>query len=643
MAHSGTPLIKLEGINKIYHAGDIDVQVLHDVNLEIEAGEFIAIMGSSGSGKTTLMNVLGCLDQATSGRYFFGGREVSHLSLDELALLRRDAFGFVFQHYNLLPTASATENVEIPAIYAGLKRSARHARAHQLLSSLGLANRLDHRPGQLSGGQQQRVSIARALMNGGAVILADEPTGALDSQSGREVMQLLSSLHASGKTIILITHDAEVAAQSHRIVTIADGKIVSDQAGFKQNSAAQISPSMAPRFSGIGFDALETVTMALRSLKANVFRTALTLLGIIIGVAAVVGLMAIGNGIQDKVLSDLEAMGTDLLVVTPGGPNIRTTSGAPATLTKADAEAVARLPNIDAVIPEMGGSVTARYGNIDYRTFATATSADYARANNWSLEKGAFFNADQVERYLPVAVLGRTVANNLFPDGKEPVGEFILLNRIPFQIIGVLSAKGSSDDDSIVVPLTTGSVRLLGKRYLRSITAKVQDLSLMSNTEEAVKALLTARHTVEDFQLRNMASLLETRADFLRTFTLFLGSLAAISLLVGGIGVMNIMLVTVTERMREIGIRMATGARPLNILTQFLVEALVVCSIGGILGIVFGVAIALVARSFEVPVSITFPPMAMAFGCAFLIGLFFGLMPARKASRLDPVLALASE
>ncbi|HLB29898.1 MAG TPA: ABC transporter ATP-binding protein, partial [Gammaproteobacteria bacterium] len=223
------PLIELRNISRTFvTGGGVEVRALRGVNLKIYPGEFLAVMGQSGSGKTTLMNILGCLDRPTGGTYLFAGRDIESFDADGLAWLRREAFGFIFQSYNLLATATAEENVEIPAIYAGLSARDRAIRAEALLSGLGLGDRLDHRPSQLSGGQQQRVSIARALMNGGNVILADEPTGALDSQSGIEVIALLEDLARQGHTVILITHDAEVAAHADRIVEFFDGKIIND-------------------------------------------------------------------------------------------------------------------------------------------------------------------------------------------------------------------------------------------------------------------------------------------------------------------------------------------------------------------------------------------------------------------------------
>jgi macrolide transport system ATP-binding/permease protein len=639
------PLIELVDIGKTYVNGALAVEVLRGISLKIYPGEFVAIMGASGSGKSTLMNLLGCLDRPSVGTYLFSGEDISTLDADGLARLRRDVFGFIFQSYNLIGTASAAENVEVPAIYAGVPTDQRHARANDLLASLGLAERLDHRPNQLSGGQQQRVSIARALMNGGQIILADEPTGALDTRSGTEVMALLKELNTAGHTVILITHDRAVAEHANRIIEIRDGMIVAD-------SGPSIRPDLPALASAAGAEAGmlagagEALKMALRALRANVFRTVLTLLGIVIGVGSVVAMLAVGDGAKQSVLSRISAMGTNLLLVRPGAPNVRG-SGSVATLIPEDADAIATLPNVVAAVPELTGNVTLRVGNTDYATQANATTASFPQARDWPLASGTFLDRRDVRSYAPVVVLGETVKNILYP-GQDPIGRYVLINNVPFQVIGTMGAKGATPwgadmDDVVFVPLSTGSLRLFGQRHVRSITVQVADLGSIDATQEAITTLLRERHRALDFQIRNMASIIETASQTQNTLTVLLGSIAAISLLVGGIGVMNIMLVSVTERTREIGIRMATGARTSNILQQFITEAVIVSAIGGTIGVAGGLGVAWVLRTFGTPIHFSPWPVALAFGCAFATGLVFGFMPARKAAHLDPVVALSAD
>lgn len=646
------PIISLRDIRKTFYRGALAVEVLHGISLDIHAGEFVAIMGASGSGKSTLMNLIGLLDRPTTGSYRFDGDEVAALDADGRALLRREAFGFIFQQYNLLPSESATANVEMPAIYAGLPHGERVKRAEALLTQLGLADRLDHKPTQLSGGQQQRVSIARALMNGGAVILADEPTGALDSKSGEEVMRLLHDLNAQGHTLLLITHDHDVAAQANRIIELKDGNIVSDHMVEHPEPAPPSAPAKRPqrgRNTGFApFDVMEAGRMALQALHSNLLRTLLTLLGIIIGVASVVAMLAIGDGAKQSVLDRITAMGTNLLLVRPGAPNIRQAGGVTATLTADDAEAIsAEIGNILAAVPEYTGNVTVRTGARDYVTQVNATTAPFPVAREWPVAEGIFFSDSDVKSYLPVAVIGQTVVNNLF-EGTDPIGRYVLLNNIPFQVIGIMTPKGATpwgadQDDIIYVPLSTGMLRLFGQRYVRTITVQVQDVTRINDTQEEIRQLLMARHRAEDFQIRNMASIIETAMETQNTLTILLGSIAAISLLVGGIGVMNIMLVSVTERTREIGVRMATGARRLNIMLQFNSEALAICTLGGLIGVALGLSVTWLFGYFGRPVIFSAEPVLLAFFCAFATGLLFGYLPARKAADLDPVVALAAE
>jgi len=519
-AATATPLIELKDIRKTFFTGgDVRVDALRGVSLSIYPGEFLAIMGASGSGKSTLMNLLGCLDRPTSGTYNFAGQDVSELDSDALAWLRREAFGFVFQSYNLLPGSTAEENVEIPAIYAGLSPVERRDRAEKLLSTLGLGDRLTHRPSQLSGGQQQRVSIARALMNGGQVILADEPTGALDSKSGTEVMALLKDLAAQGHTVILITHDANVAANAERVIELKDGEIVRDTSGGRMPANLRATPidvsqlgapaSRTALFAGFR----ESLRMAMRALRSNIFRTVLTLLGIVIGVGSVVAMLAIGEGAKKQVIDQIGQMGTNLLNVRPQFRNARGYNGPIATMTPEDAIAIKSIPNVVTSMPDIQGNNTVRYGDIDYQTTVTATTTALPATRSWPVARGVFFSDEDQAGYETVAVLGDTVREALFPDGEDPIGKYVLIKNVPFQVIGVMSAKGSTSggqdtDDVIFVPLTTGMTRVFGQRFVRSITIAVNDLSKMDAVQVAVTNLLKERHNgATDFRIRNMADI----------------------------------------------------------------------------------------------------------------------------------------
>lgn len=641
------PLLALEYISRSYVSGENRIRALDSVSLNIWPGEFVAIVGQSGSGKSTLMNLIGCLDRATGGHYRILGQATETLDNDQLAALRRETFGFVFQRYNLLNNATALENVEIPALYAGVDKTEREQRAQTLLSRLGLADRSGHKPMQLSGGQQQRVAIARALMNDPPVILADEPTGALDSHSGEEVMALLKTLHQEGRTLLLITHDEKIAAHAERVILLRDGNIISDSGEKPTGNGLLKNQQRDLGAAGIVSELVEATKTALRSLRANLFRTALTLLGIVIGVAAVVAMLAVGEGSQESVLEAIKSMGTDILSIRPGAPGLRGSSDI-ATLVPADADAIAEVDNVQWSSPERNAQLTVRYGNIDYATAVQGVAPSMPVVRDWPVTHGDFFDDRDMQRYAPVAVLGETVRKTLFPNGENPLGHYILVGNIPFEVIGVLAEKGASPmgadrDDAVFVPLSTGLIRLFGQAYLGGITVKVRDASRIDATQQEIYDLLLERHQTEDFRIRNMASIIATATETQTTLTTLLGIVAAISLLVGGIGVMNIMLVSVTERTREIGVRIAVGARRRDILLQFNTEAAVVCLLGGAVGLGLGFAVGFIAAWSGAPVKFSPMPALLAFTCAFATGILFGFLPARKAARMDPVTALASE
>jgi macrolide transport system ATP-binding/permease protein len=648
------PLIELRDIKRTFvTGGGVEVNALRGVDLKIYPGEFLAIVGQSGSGKSTLMNILGCLDRPSSGQYLFAGRDIKSFDADDLAWLRREAFGFVFQSYNLLPGSSAEENVEVPAIYAGLSRAERRIKAEALLTSLGIGHRMDHRPSQLSGGQQQRVSIARALMNGGKIILADEPTGALDSQSGVEVMALLEGLARKGHTVILITHDKEVAEHADRVIEFRDGNIRSDSGHAegavdpRTNDELQdlfMSRKVVSMFGALG----EAIRMALISLRTNLLRTFLTLLGIVFGVASVVTMLAIGEGAKKQIYDMMSQRGgANLLNLNPGSPNSNMSwRSMSSTLTFEDAdELAANVPNLLGAQPMVTSQSTLRYQSIDYNAEVIGIGEQMPALRKWPLARGVFFTRQDSDSYATVAVLGSAVYEQLFPSGADPLGEYLLVGSTPFQIIGVMTRNADDQrNEAVYVPVKSAALRLFGSRYANRIEVLVDDVDRMAETERDVREFMIERHGTEDFRIFNSAEMLETITESQAQITNMLGAVAAISLLVGGIGVMNIMLTSVIERTREIGIRMATGARKADILAQFLAEAIVVSAVGGILGLGLGVGAALVLQALAgSSVHFTPTPMILAFSCAAATGLVFGFAPARKAANLDPVVALAND
>ena len=707
-------LIELREVRKRFGGRDgvPEVEILHGIDLRIQAGEYVAIVGASGSGKTTLMNILGCLDRPSSGEYLFQGEAVSGLDDDALAALRREVFGFVYQGYHLIGTSSALDNVAMPARYAGVGEQARHKRAAALLSRLGLVDRLQYLPHQLSGGQQQRVSIARALVNGGQVILADEPTGALDSTSGEQVMQQLDELAAAGHTLILITHDPAVAARARRIISMADGRIVGDATApvdgkahappatdravaddsllvrhadapaHEDNRPCAEAPPEAPTEAPAGLSELhplrgrggepvraghpvqdlpplrgrgrlplladlpEILRSAWRVMRLNRLRTGLTLLGIIIGVASVIVMLAVGQGSQEKVLAEMQTFGLRTIYIFREW--LSDTQQARA-LSMADVAAVQQVPNVEQASPVIDqNGIIVRHGNRTLRTNLSATTRHFAQALNWPVSQGTLLETEDEHDLRKVVLLGERVRQALFGAHGQAVGQEILVGNVPFRVIGVMAPKPAPfpEDDvnnQVIVPVGAAAVRLVGSMELSRINEVIRDMQHAAETEAAIVKTLTARHGRKDFNILNQAQAVQQLAQANRTLTLMLGLIAAISLLVGGIGVMNVMLMTVRERTGEIGIRIATGARQADILRQFLVEAMLLTGLGGTVGVSGGLLVGLGLKALGIPM--TFSPLAaaMAFGCAVATGVIFGFMPARQAARLDPVRALAGE
>jgi macrolide transport system ATP-binding/permease protein len=648
-----TPLLRLRDLRREFPAGDETIAVLKDVNLDIQAGEMVAIVGQSGSGKSTLMNILGCLDRPTRGSYQVAGRETGKMQPDELAELRREHFGFIFQRYHLLGDLDARGNVEVPAIYAGVPAEARNARVEQLLARLGLSERMGHKPGQLSGGQQQRVSIARALMNGGEVILADEPTGALDSHSGEEVMKILGELHAEGHTIILVTHDMNVAEHAQRIIEIRDGVIIDDRRNDNAPSQRAQRAAAPVQAGGSKFQAardrfVEAFRMALLAMNAHRLRTFLTMLGIIIGIASVVSVVAMGNGSQAQIMQNISALGTNTIDVYPGKGFGDMRSGRVQTLKSSDADALAQQSYVDSATPSVSSSVTARVGNKAATTSVTGVGEQFFRVKGVTLVSGRLFDRSDVTALSQVAVIDENTRNQLFGTD-DPLGKIVLLGNVPARVIGVAKRQsmgfGGGTNLTVWAPHTTVMARMLGQSHINSITVRVKDDTPMPAAQSAITNLLLMRHGTEDFFLNNTAEIRETIESTSKTMTLLIGAIAAIALIVGGIGVMNIMLVSVTERTREIGVRMAVGARQSDIRQQFLIEAVLVCLLGGILGIALALAIGWGFKTFGGSFTLLFSTSSIvaAFACSTLIGVAFGFLPARNAAQLDPVEALARE
>ncbi|MCC4772312.1 MacB family efflux pump subunit [Vibrio cyclitrophicus] len=677
-------LLEISGLSRRFPAGDDQLTVLNNVNLAIRRGEMIAIMGASGSGKSTLMNILGCLDTPSEGTYLVNGRDTSVMNPDQLAELRRDYFGFIFQRYHLLDDLTAIGNVEIPALYSAENKASRQARAEQLLKRLGLADRMDHKPSQLSGGQQQRVSVARALINGGTVILADEPTGALDSHSGKEMMDLLRELHQQGHTIVLVTHDPKIAASAERVIEISDGEIVSDIRSDASNDSAStecsttahsavasskvVSSTVASSvtddsstrieekqstnkpiskpFSAQWFSVVEAFKMSLSAMGSHRLRTFLTMLGIIIGIASVVSVVAIGNGSQAQVLSRMASMGTNTIEIKPGSGLGDRRAGRVRTLTASDANALTNLSFVDSVTPTVRVNVAVRYGNEAVTAEVQGVGPDYFRVRGFEVAQGQLFDEGSIDALEQVAVIDNNTLDDLFPDG-EALGKVIFLGRLPVRIIAVTEARemafGNSDALNVWLPYSTVNSRIYSQNYVNDITVRVSDEVSSTAAEQAIINLIKMRHGVEDFFTVNTDTVRENIEQTSSTMTLLISAIAFISLVVGGIGVMNIMLVSVTERTREIGIRMAVGARQADILRQFLIEAVLVCLCGGALGIGLAYAVGLIVSSTSSGLSMIYSTNSIiaAFICSTLIGVLFGFLPARNAARLNPVDALS--
>jgi macrolide transport system ATP-binding/permease protein len=653
-------LLEVENITKTYRIGEVDIRALQGVSVTIEAGEFVAIMGPSGSGKSTLMHLLGFLDTPDSGVFRLVGKDTSHLKEEEYAFLRNRIIGFVFQQFNLMARSTALENVCLPMLYSE-DRAGDLERSREMLGKVGLADRMEHRPNELSGGQQQRVAIARALVNKPLMILADEPTGNLDSKSGKEIMEIFKDLHRQGMTVVLVTHDENVGNVAERIIRMHDGKIVSDEtrAGVGKK---EVPLEDRPQFKDLSRvkkynleEFIEHFKQSCRMIASNKLRSFLSMLGVLIGVACVITMLALGRGAKESITEQLSRLGSNLLSVRPGSVKVHgvsTEAGAATRLDLEDVKAIQAVPTVKRVAPQVSGQGQLVYGDKNWSTQVIGTTPEYASMKNQEPDSGRFFTEEENQNRHRVVLLGRTVWSALF--GQEnPIGQMIKINRINFQVLGVLPSLGSNafrdQDDVVVIPLMTAMRRVMGKNYLDQIDAEITDLNKMSSAQQVLQDLIIGRHHLtpdryDSFNIRNFADIQAALTSTTQTFSVLLGCVAAISLVVGGIGIMNIMLVSVKERTREIGLRKAIGATPRDILMQFLVEAIVVTFIGGLAGIVLAAVISWgIAVIAHWKMIITVGSLILAFFCSASVGIVFGLWPAKQAAALDPIRALRYE
>ena len=643
-------LIELKGVSRTYGNGDQTRTVLKNVDLTIVAGEMVAIIGASGSGKSTLMNIMGCLDVPNRGDYYIDGQNAACLSPDELARVRREHIGFIFQRYHLIPDLSALGNVEIPAIYANSERDSRRQRATALLGRLGLEGREHHKPCELSGGQQQRVSIARALINGGKIILADEPTGALDSQSGQEVLAILNELNRRGHTVVMVTHDMKVARHAKRIIELCDGEIIADSGGCV--SATETLPqtnSIRQSYWKTLLDRTrESMQMALKAMKTHRLRTTLTMIGIVFGIASVVTVVALGEGARQETLEEIKSLGTNVVSIYPGQDLFDDSIESIRTLVPADANALAKQGFIDSVSPEVSASDNIRFLGKSAIASINGVGREHFRVKGIELLQGTTFRDDR--NALQEVIIDENTRKAIFDNtGLQALGQIVFLGSVPARVVGIAKSNNRSDASNRItvwMPYSTVMYRIVGKPVLTGISVRLKDNVDNEAAISAISQLLTRRHGIKDFQLYNFEQIRKSIEHTSMTFSILILMVACISLMIGSIGVMNIMLISVTERTHEIGVRMAVGARRSDIMHQFIIEAVLVCLIGGALGIalsyITGALFNALADGIFAAIY-SWQAAVAAFFCSTLIGIIFGYLPARKAARMDPVISLASE
>lgn len=649
-------LIELKGVERSYANRAGVVHALAGVDLRIEAGEMLAIVGASGSGKSTLMNVLGCLDVPTGGSYRVAEKDTTSMDADALAALRRERFGFVFQRYHLIAHQDALTNVQMPAIYAGLASAERRKRAMALLSRLGLGERMQHKPNELSGGQQQRVSIARALMNGGDIILADEPTGALDSVNGAEMLKLLDELHSLGHTVILVTHDAIVAAHAPRVVELRDGRVVRDTAWPISEARALLTSADTPlpKSVGLGLRArlaqiADALSMAMASLGGNRLRSALSMLGISIGIAAVVSIVALGDAAQAKAESGLLSMFSGRIMLMRGNDALPPGSQ-PMYFRPQDLAALRAVEGVKSASENLETTQTVRHTGRSGKMSILGSKPGASALAGYHLIEGRDLSGLDMEQRAQFVILNKRACERLFESCATALGQTVMVSALPFVVIGVVDQAGGALDtkdwrDVVLIPASTFGVKLTSHFGTDRVDIYMEPTAVPDRVRLRAIQTLKVLHGKEDFRMQSLDHEFRKVGEAMLVLKLVLAGIASISLLVGGVGVMNIMLVTVSERTAEIGIRMAVGARRADVQLQFLIEAVVLCCAGGMvgLGLVWLLAQLGNAVQQDLPISVSGVAMAWAFGVATLIGVMFGWMPARRGSHLSPVRALATE
>lgn len=641
-------MIELKNICKVFQNGDECALVLKNINLEIKQGEFVAIIGQSGSGKSTLMNILGCLDTPSSGTYTLDGKDISHFSKDELSELRLKKFGFIFQRYNLIPASNATENVALPGIYAGTKKFERTQRAKELLSKLGLGDKTDFMPNHLSGGQQQRVSIARALMNGGEILLCDEPTGALDSASGQTVMQIIKELNQAGHTIIMVTHDKQIASWASRVIEISDGRIISDNK-TEQNLNKLNNPKSehASDLSRLKDRFFESFNMSISAIKAHKLRSFLTMLGIIIGISSVICVVALARGSQENILEGINKMGVSTITIFPGRGFGDRGSAKRKNFNIEDVNILESLEFVDNAMPRTRSSGTLIYANTSSGASVHAGTEMILKISSVELKSGRNFTKDDIQNSASVIIIDENTQKTFFKDS-DPLGKIMIFNKRPFMVIGVGKRDEGAFSDgslSIYMPYTTLANKVTGSHKIRSIVVGIAPGVNSQLAEHAISEILKIRRGGTDFYMINSDTILKTIKATTDTMSLLISGIALISLVVGGIGVMNIMLVSVIERTKEIGVRMAIGAKGADIMLQFLIEAILLCALGGIIGVLLAFVIGGLFNliSNDIKMSFSLVSIIIAFGISSLVGIVFGYMPAKRAAKLNPIDALLRE